>query len=62
MSLYPLTWEMSLYVFDPRRAAILIIGGRKTGGTRWYEKYVPLAEKIYEQHLKDLKNEQGGSS
>ena len=51
-----------LYVFDPRRAAILLIGGRKTSGTHWYEKYVPLAEKIYEQHLKDLKNEQGGSS
>jgi hypothetical protein len=38
------------------------MGGRKTGGTRWYEKYVPLAEKIYEQHLKDLMHEQGGSS
>ena len=50
-----------LYVFDPRRAAVLLIGGRKTGGVRWYEKYVSLAEKIYDQHLKDLKNEQGGS-
>jgi hypothetical protein len=50
-----------LYIFDARRAAILLIGGRKTGGARWYERYVPLAEKIYEQHLKDLKNEQGGS-
>lgn len=51
-----------LYAFDPRRAAILLIGGRKTGGRRWYEKYVPLAERIYEQHLKDLKNEQRGPS
>jgi len=51
-----------LYVFDPRRAAILLIGGRKTGGVRWYEKYVPLAEKIYDHHLKDLKKGQGGSS
>ncbi|MHB8909880.1 MAG: type II toxin-antitoxin system RelE/ParE family toxin [Syntrophales bacterium] len=51
-----------LYVFDPRRAAILLIGGRKTGGSRWYEKFILLAEKIYAQHLKDLKNEQGGSS
>jgi len=50
-----------MYAFDPRRTAILLIGGRKTGGKRWYEKYVPLAEKIYENHLKLLKNEQGGA-
>ena len=51
-----------LYAFDSRRAAILLIGGRKTSGTRWYEKYLPLAEKIYEHHLKDLKKETGDSS
>ncbi|MCG6537915.1 MAG: type II toxin-antitoxin system RelE/ParE family toxin [Syntrophales bacterium LBB04] len=49
-----------LYAFDPRRAAILLIGGRKTSGTRWYERYVPLAEKIYEEHLKSLEKNQGG--
>jgi hypothetical protein len=26
-----------LYAFDPRRAAILLIGGDKTGNDRWYE-------------------------
>lgn len=46
-----------LYVFDTRRAAILLIGGGKTGGAHWYEKHLPLAKKIFEQHLKDLKNE-----
>ena len=50
-----------LYAFDPHRTAILLIGGRKAGGQRWYEKYVPLAEKIYEKHLKTLKNKQGGA-
>ena len=51
-----------LYAFDPRRAAILLIGGKKTGGTRWYEKYVSMAERIYEEHLKSLKkDEQGGA-
>ncbi len=50
-----------LYAFDPRRAAILLIGGRKTGGKRWYEQYVPLAERIYNEHLKSLKDEQGGA-
>ena len=50
-----------LYAFDPRRTAILLIGGKKGGGQRWYEKYVPLAERIYEKHLKTLKNKQGGT-
>jgi hypothetical protein len=33
-----------LYVFDPRRVAILLLGGDKTGDDRWYEKNVPLAD------------------
>lgn len=43
------------YAFDPRRAAILLIGGDKTGDHQFYKKYIPLAEKIYAQHLKELK-------
>ena len=50
-----------LYAFDLRRTAILLIGGKKSGNQRWYEKYVPLAEKIYEKHLKSLKKKQGGA-
>src|SRR6266852_3025120 len=38
----------TLYAFDPRRAAILLIGGDKTGNDRWYEVYVPLADKLYD--------------
>jgi hypothetical protein len=30
----------TLYAFDPRRMAILLIGGDKTGDDRWYEVYV----------------------
>jgi len=46
-----------LYAFDPRRVAILLIGGDKTGDDRWYEKYVPLADKIYEAQMESLKKE-----
>jgi hypothetical protein len=46
-----------LYAFDPRRAAILLIGGNKQGNKRWYETYVPIADKLYEEHLKQLKKE-----
>ena len=43
-----------LYAFDLRRAAVLLIGGDKTGNNRWYEEYVPLADTIYDRHLQDL--------
>jgi hypothetical protein len=46
-----------LYAFDPRRVAILLIGGKKTGKDRWYEKFVPIADKLYDQHLNDLKKD-----
>jgi len=46
-----------LYAFDPRRAAMLLIGGDKSGNNRWYEEYVPLADAIYERHLRELENE-----
>ena len=43
-----------LYAFDPRRAAILLIGGDKTGDSRWYEQHVPVADAIYDRHLQEL--------
>lgn len=46
-----------LYAFDPRRVAILLIGGDKTGNDRWYEQFVPVADSLYDEHLKILKKE-----
>jgi hypothetical protein len=46
-----------LYAFDPRRCAILLIGGNKTGQDRWYESMVPKADRIYDEHLELLKKE-----
>ena len=45
------------YAFDPRRTAILLIGGDKTGNDRFYETYIPKADKLYDEHLKELKEE-----
>ena len=45
------------YAFDPRRSAILLIGGDKTGDARFYRRYVPLADKLYDEHLKELREE-----
>lgn len=46
-----------LYAFDPRRMAILLIGGDKTGNDRWYEQPVPLADRLYDEHLAALGKE-----
>jgi hypothetical protein len=46
-----------LYAFDPRRTAILLIGGDKTGNERWYKEFVPLADALYDQHVEELKKE-----
>jgi hypothetical protein len=46
-----------LYAFDPRRVAILLIGGDKTGHDRWYEQFVPVADRLYDRHLETLKRE-----
>ncbi|NES20869.1 MAG: addiction module toxin RelE [Symploca sp. SIO3E6] len=45
------------YAFDPRRTAILLIGGDKTGDNQFYQTYVPLADKLYEEYLEELKKE-----
>lgn len=47
----------TLYAFDPRRNAILLIGGDKTGNNRWYETHVPLADQLYDEHLQQLRKE-----
>jgi hypothetical protein len=46
-----------LYAFDPRRAAILLLGGDKTGDGRWYKENVPIADDRYDDHLRELKKE-----
>lgn len=46
-----------LYAFDPRRTAILLIGGNKTGNDRWYEEFVPKADRLYDEHLQQLREE-----
>jgi hypothetical protein len=46
-----------LYAFDPRRCAILLIGGDKTGDGRWYDVHVPIADRLYDAHLEVLRKE-----
>lgn len=53
-----------LFAFDPRRTAILLIGGNKssadpltTSWNQWYEDFVPLADDLYDTHLHELHKE-----
>ncbi len=43
-----------LYAFDPRRSALLILGGDKTGDDRWYETTVPRADALLAEYLSEL--------
>jgi hypothetical protein len=39
------------YAFDPARQAVVLIGGDKTGDGRFYERMVPVAERIWKEYL-----------
>ena len=42
-----------LYIFDPRRKAVLLVAGDKAGKWEaWYRQAIPLAEQRYEDYLK----------
>jgi hypothetical protein len=48
-----------LFAFDPRRTAILLIGGdKKDQWTAWYEQLIPFADRLYDEHLATLKQEE----
>lgn len=42
------------YAFDSRRAAILLIGGDKTGRDDFYVRLIPLADRLYDEHLAEV--------
>jgi hypothetical protein len=46
-----------LYAFDPRRTAIILVGGDKSGDDRWYDVHIPIADKLYDEHLQEIENE-----
>ena len=46
-----------VYAFNPKRDALLLIGGDKTGNNRWYEIYIPIADRLYDKHLDELEKE-----
>ncbi len=41
----------AFYVFDPKREAIVLTGGDKTGDENFYVRMIPIADRIYDQYL-----------
>ena len=41
-----------LFVFAPKRNAVLLLGGNKAGDKNWYDKNIPIAEQRFKEHLK----------
>jgi hypothetical protein len=47
-----------LFAFDPRRNAILLLGGDKTGAwDEWYEHAVPAADDLFDAHLDEFRRQ-----
>ncbi len=49
----------AFFTFDPRRAAILLIGADKTGDEQFYSRLIPIADALYAEHLEELEREAG---
>lgn len=49
-----------LFVFNPERHAVILVGGDKSGNWRdWYHSAIPAAEAAYDEHLRRMR-EKGG--
>ncbi|MFM2071708.1 MAG: hypothetical protein RLZZ623_1971 [Actinomycetota bacterium] len=47
-----------LFSFDPRRHAILLLGGDKSGEWNdWYASAIPRADDLYDEYLRELEEE-----
>lgn len=51
-------WRLA-FAFDPKRTGILLICGDKSGGSekRFYKELIKKADKRFDKHLSNLKNE-----
>ena len=50
----------ALYVFDPRRRAIILLGGDKSGDWKgWYRRNIPRADALYDDYLRKIDKKEG---
>jgi len=46
-----------LFAFNPDRKAILLIGGDKRGDKRFYQKMIPIADALFDEHMEKWRRE-----
>lgn len=47
-----------LFAFDPERRAVTLVAGDKAGNwTRWYKKNIPVADDLFDDHLRTLEGQ-----
>jgi hypothetical protein len=49
----------AFYAFDPKRRAILLIGGDKKGDKQFYDRMIAKADDLYERYLESIGDEEG---
>lgn len=47
----------TLFCFDPRRKAILLIGGDKAGDSRFYDRMIPRVDALFDEHFGEIESE-----
>ena len=40
-----------LFAFDPKQQAVILLAGTKQGDKRWYTTNIPIAEKLFSDHV-----------
>jgi len=51
----------ALFVFDPQRQAVFLVGGNKAEGSKWnawYREAIQKAEALYESYLAQMRKEE----
>ncbi len=46
-----------LFAFDPKQQAVVILAGSKEADKRWYDTHIPIAEKLFDEHLEKQRKE-----
>jgi len=50
----------ALFAFDPERNAIVLVGGDKRNDWKgWYERNIPIADQLYDEHLTEINRKTG---
>jgi hypothetical protein len=47
----------TFFAFDPRRFAILLMGGNKSSDKRFYSRLVAVSDRLYGEHIEQLRRE-----